>query len=252
MPRAMTRTYTMTRTRQAIDLRGHGALVLVEYIDGVTIEKGYRIVKTRSELLFEGFLAANEIPFEKIEEAATPRPDYLVATEHGQIVFELKELTKDEGFGVVKDQAYPQIFSHSGIVGDHVRRQIHGSRKQIQYGAKQGIPSVLLIYNALDPLFQLFGTETHDFIAAMYGAYTVLINPCTKSTSDWFNGRGQKLTPDMNTSFSAIGHLSDRGGQKTVMLFENAFAKVPINYDCLSPCFEVTRIEVSDDSLVVS
>jgi hypothetical protein len=43
---------------------------------------------------------------------------------------------------------------------------------KVQYGAKQGIPSVLLVYNNLDPL-HLFGTEDHDFIAAMYGEYTL-------------------------------------------------------------------------------
>ena len=118
-------------------------------------------MKTKSETLFESFLAANNLPFEKIEETTTPRPDYLVSIGSGQIIFELKELTEDENFGVVEDPKYPHIKSHSRTIGDHVRRRIEASKKQIQYGAKQGIPSVLLIYNNLDQ-FQMFGTEQHD------------------------------------------------------------------------------------------
>ena len=68
---------------------------------------------------------------------------------------------------MVKDPAYPHIKSHSRILGDHVRRRIESSKKQIQFGAKPGIPSVLLIYNNIDPVFQAFGTEPMDFTAAM-------------------------------------------------------------------------------------
>src|SRR5450755_4640545 len=67
--------------------------------------------------------------------------------------------------------------------GDHVRRIIDRSKKQIQYGAAQGIPSILLIYNSLDPVFQNFGTEDHDFTAAMYGEYTILIDKNTRQSS---------------------------------------------------------------------
>jgi hypothetical protein len=82
---------------------------------------------------------------------------------------------------VVKDPAYPHIKSHSRILGDHVRRRIESSKKQIQFGAKQGIPSVLLIYNNIDPVWQAFGTEPMDFTPAMYGAYTILLNEETRA-----------------------------------------------------------------------
>jgi hypothetical protein len=125
-------------------------------------------MKTKSEQIFEEFLAINNVIFEKIEEASTPRPDYLLLTGGAKVVFELKELTEDEKFGVVDDPAHPHIKSFSGTIGEHVRRRIAGSKKQIQYGAKQGIPSVLLIYNNLDRVFQNFGTSDMDFSAAMY------------------------------------------------------------------------------------
>ena len=93
-------------------------------------------MKTKSEGLFEGFLATNNLPFEKIEEDTTPRPDYRVSVGGSEIIFELKELAEDENFGVVKDPAYPHIKSSSRTMGDHIRRRIESSKKQIQFGAR--------------------------------------------------------------------------------------------------------------------
>ena len=95
-------------------------------------------------------------------------------------MFEVKELAQDDNFGVVKDPSTPFIKSHSRTIGDHIRRRIHDSKKQVQYGARQGVPSILLIYNNIDPVFQMFATEDMDFTAAMYGEYTVLLSRDTK------------------------------------------------------------------------
>jgi hypothetical protein len=207
-------------------------------------------MKTKSEELFERFLEANKVPFEKIKEDTTPRPDYLVSIGELKLVFELKELAEDENFGVVADPAHPYLKSHRRTIGDHVRRRIEGSKKQIQYGAKQGIPSVLLIYNNLDPL-QMFGTEDVDFTTAMYGELTVLLNKKTSEASEMFNGKNQLLQKNKNTSFSAVGRLCDRGGQITVTLFENAFSVVTMPYELLPPCFEAKRVNILDEPLIV-
>lgn len=210
-------------------------------------------MKTKSEELFENFLIRNNLLFEKIEEEASPRPDYLVTVRNLQLMFEVKELAKDKNFGVVKDLSKPHITHGSRTVGDHVRRTIKGSKKQIQYGANQGIPSILLIYNNLDRVFQAFGTEDMDFTAAMYGEYTVLINKNTRETSDLFNGKNQLFQNNKNTSFSAVGRLCDRTGETTVTLFESAHenVKVKVPYDQLPPCFDVRRVEVSTEPLVL-
>lgn len=210
-------------------------------------------VRTKSEDIFEKFLIRNNVPFEKIEEGTSPRPDYLVTVGNLKLIFEVKELAEDSNFGVVVDPSMPHIKSGSRTVGDHVRHRIEASKKQIQYGAKQEIPSILLIYNNLDPVFQMFGTEDMDFTTAMYGEYTVLINKNTMEKSDWFNGKNQLLQENKNTSFSAVGRLCDRIDQTgeakaTVSLFENVFAKVKIPYDQLPTCFDVRRIEVSTSS----
>jgi hypothetical protein len=208
-------------------------------------------MKTKSEALFEGFLTANNLPFEKIEEKDNTRtPDYRVSIGSGEIIFEVKELSEDENFAVVKDPAHPHVKSHSRILGDHIRDRIKWSKTQIQFGRSQGIPSVLLIYNDIDPI-QIFGTEPMDFTSAMYGAYTIVLNEETRTSSDWFNGKGQMLQENVNTSFSAVGHLCDRDGKTTVTLYENVFAKVKVPYSGLPACFDVPRIEVSRNPLVV-
>jgi hypothetical protein len=208
-------------------------------------------MKTNSEELFEAFLSDQSLRFEKIQEATSPRPDYLVHGGDFQVIFELKELAEDEKFGVVSDPAHPQIKSFSGTLGAHVRRRIDGSRKQVQYGTKQGIPSVLLIYNSLDRVFQTFGTSDLDFTTAMYGELTTLINRKTRQASELFNGKNQLLQQNKNTSFSAVGRLCDRGGKTTVTLFENVFAKLKLPFEQLPPCFEIKRIEISDEPLVI-
>jgi len=208
-------------------------------------------MKTKSEELFEGFLATNNLPYEKIEEDTTHRPDYRVSVSGGDIIFELKELEEDRNFGVVKDPNYPHLKSSSRTMGDHIRRRIEKSKKQIQFGADQGFPSILLIYNNIDSTLQDFGTEPMDFIAAMYGAPTILINTETRTASDVFNGKDRMLQESKNTSFSAVGHLCDRGGKTTVTLYENVFAKVKVPYRQLPACFDVRLIDVSTNPLIV-
>jgi hypothetical protein len=205
-------------------------------------------VKTRSEELFEFFLTCNHLTFSKIEEETSHRPDYLVEAGTIKLIFEVKELTEDNNFGVVADPARPYIRSHSRTVGDHIRRRIEGSRKQIQYGANQGLPSILLIYNNLDPL-QLFGTEDLDFETAMYGELTYLVDRNSRQMSNAFNGKNQMLQEKKNTSFSALGRLSDRMGKIEVTLFENVFSKLGLPFSQLPPCFEARRVQLSTDPL---
>ncbi|MDQ6760691.1 MAG: hypothetical protein M3Z32_12635, partial [Acidobacteriota bacterium] len=64
-------------------------------------------MKTKSEKLFEQFLTANGVLFERIEEAALPRPDYLVSVGDRGLVFEVKEIAEDKNFGAVADPAHP-------------------------------------------------------------------------------------------------------------------------------------------------
>ena len=194
-------------------------------------------MKTKSEETFEKFFIENNIEFEKIKEEDSPRPDYLVKTSELKLVFEIKELAEDEEF-----KTEPFAVS-SRKVGEHIRKKIHDSRKQIQFAAKQGIPSILLIYNNIDPM-HLFGTENHDFIYAMYGDYTLVFKKSTGEITDSFYGQNQSLSETKNISFSAVGRLSPYFSRMKVTLFENVFSKVKIQYDRLPVCFDVINVQI--------
>jgi len=96
-------------------------------------------MKTTSELQFEKFLDENRLSFERVEEQQTPRPDYLVQIADAKVLFEVKEISEDENFTM------EPLKVGSRTVGDHIRSKIAEARRQVQYGAKQGIPSVLVI-----------------------------------------------------------------------------------------------------------
>ncbi len=134
-----------------------------------------QVMNTKSEDLFEAFLTANGVAFSRIEEAqgqkGAHRPDYLIELGNGQLIFELKQLGDDEA--VERAQL---VGGWSSTPGDALRQFITRSKKQIQYGASQGIPSILLVYNNTDPVFQTRGTDAFDFQTAMYGELTMLID----------------------------------------------------------------------------
>jgi hypothetical protein len=194
--------------------------------------------RTDSERIFEQFLRDNGIAFERVIETDSPRPDYAVTASGAKLLFEIKELDEDENFSL------EPLVGISRTMGDHIRRKIAAARRQVKFGAAQGIPSILLVYNNIDPL-HLFGTEDMDFITAMYGEYTVLLDKRSSQVMDAYNGRNQSLAEAKNRSFSAIGRLWPVRGNMSVMLFDNVFSKVKIPYEKLPPCFEVTRIEVT-------
>jgi hypothetical protein len=194
------------------------------------------ISDTVSEAKFEEFLRAYDLPFDRVKESDAPRPDYLVTAGKLSLMFEVKELAKDDNFRQGK------FAVSSRTVGDHIRSKIKQARNQVGFGADRGIPSIMLIYNALDPM-HLFGTENHDFIDAMYGERTLRIHTATGHVLDDFQGRNKSFSQHKSTYFSALGRLAPRKGDMTVTLFENMFAAVPIHYEALPPCFEVIRFE---------
>jgi hypothetical protein len=192
---------------------------------------------TVSEAVFEQFLADNALKYCRIEEAGNPRPDYWVDIAGCRVFFEVKELSEDENFKT----GHLQVSSR--IMGDHIRAKIKRARKQMQFARQQDAPAVLLIYNNIDPI-HLFGTEDQDFIAAMYGAYTLRISITEGTVVDSFHGSHKSVTEEMNTSFSAVGRLAPEFGKLVATVFENTFATVPLPFDSLPSCFDIRRVQV--------
>jgi hypothetical protein len=191
--------------------------------------------KTRSEVIFERWLDANTLAWRPIPTGPAKTPDYSVIVAPGEeVVFEVKQIETDRDW-------HDEVV-HGGEVGALVRERINRSKSQIKASSKDGKPTVLIIFNNYDPL-QLSGTEDHDFFHAMYGAYSLKIGVESRAITERFLGKGKSFQPAKNTSFSAIGRLTETGREATVTvtIFENIHAAVPINYDVLPPCFEVVR-----------
>lgn len=155
-------------------------------------------MNTKSEDLFEDFLNSNGVRFSRIEEVkekGAKRPDYLMEIGDLKIVFEVKQFGDDED-----DERAHLTGGWSSTPGAQLRQRITRSKKQIQFGADQGIASVLLVYNNTDPVFQLRGTDEFDFRTAMYGELTMLIiDKQAQETSEFFHGRKNEMQESKNT-----------------------------------------------------
>lgn len=192
--------------------------------------------QTAGELALESFCRARQIPCRKIEEGSDSTPDYEVVLNSTIVYVEVKDIEEDENFrGAVV----------SRTVGSHVRAKIGEAKGQLQPVAKAGAPTLLLIYNALDP-FQLFGTEQDDFLAAMYGEFTVAINLSSNKIVDSFQGRNRSLAAEKNTSFSAVGGIYTARGGVSVVIYENVFAKNPIDFSSLPACIDARRVAIEE------
>ena len=174
-------------------------------------------MKTESEETFESFLTQNKLLFKKIPTGDSPRPDYCVDIGDLKIVFEVKQFEKDENYKVFNDPNSPIIAVHTrklSDVGKRIRASIKDSKRQIQYGASEGMPSILIIYNVFDSNFQTFATEDSDFMEATRREFKT-----------------------HNSSFSALGRLTRLNEELEVTLFDNESAKVRVPYNRMPPCF---------------
>ena len=189
--------------------------------------------KTESELLFEGFCAQHHLDWQPISTGRGKTPDYELRFSDATVHIEIEQIESQRGFN--------SKGAHTRTVGLHVRHKISEARKQLQTAARIGVPTILLIHNTVDPL-QMFGTETHDFICAMYGELTVRI--VDGQLGESFHGRNASLRSDANTSFSGVGHLKRVSAGAEVRVFENVYAAHSLPFASIPACIEVVRIEV--------
>lgn len=70
----------------------------------------------KSEQIFEDFLTANNLQFEKIKEGALPTPDYLISITGKLLIVEVKELMKDENFGIVDNPNHRRAFNRGAAL----------------------------------------------------------------------------------------------------------------------------------------
>jgi hypothetical protein len=191
--------------------------------------------RTESELLFETFCAQHALEVLRIPEGSTKTPDYHLKLGEATVAVEIEQIESTRGFN-------PGGVS-SRTVGWHVRHKISEARAQVQTVARSGIPVILLIHNTVDPL-QLFGTEQHDFLSAMYGELTVRIDKSSLKAGLPYHGRNARLREDANTSFSGVGHLQRIRSGAAITIYENVFSSLPLPFAGLPSCIDLVRVEI--------
>ena len=90
-----------------------------------------------------------------------------------------------------------------------------------------------------------------DFIAAMYGAYTILMNRESKTM--------HRIGSTEKIECFKRRHVVQRSRlicvtvmeERRSTLYENIFAKVTAPYCQLPQCFDVRRIDVSNDPMIM-
>ena len=193
-------------------------------------------IKTISEETFEEFCSINKIKLQKINESVKASPDYEAIINGKKFIFEIKQLDKD----IRRADG-----SWSLILGSEIRKVIRKKNRQVKNSALRGFPTILLIYNNFDAL-QLLRTDQHDFTAAMYGKLTLLMDKTSIKVIDTYHGKNDKCQPNTNTSFSVIGGIYKRGGSPQIEIYENVYAKVPIDYASLPSSINAHRIDLQN------
>jgi hypothetical protein len=194
--------------------------------------------KTISELTFEKFCDVSGIKWERVNIGENATPDYKIVLPGVVVFVEVKQIDKDDNFSA---------HSSHRIVGSHVREKIKEARKQVRAGSDEGAPSILLIYNNLDGL-QMFGTEEHDFTAAMYGEMTLLFDKKENKFTDHYHGRNRSFSSDKSTYFTAVGFLYRTKNGVGLRLYENLFAKNKLDFSKIPSCIEVTRFRLENNN----
>ena len=90
---------------------------------------------------------------------------------------------------------------------------------------------------------QMYGTEQHDFLAAMYGEMTLVFDRKEGKAVEYYYGKNKALDWNKNTSFSAVGFLRKNNSGSEIILYENAYSpRFKLDYSKVPDCIEVKRI----------
>lgn len=192
----------------------------------------------KSEIKFKEYCVHHKIRCEKIPETNESTPDFLININGIDVYVEIKQIDENKGFlgdGSVNSRIVGKL------VGNIIKNK--STKKQMKYASLRNSPAILLIYNNLDPL-QLFGTEEHDFVHAMFGKYSVQINRETHECSQPFYGEDKSFRINKNINFSAVGRISDRNDVIEIHLWENPYAKNKLDFDDFPKCIKFTRVSI--------
>ena len=193
--------------------------------------------ETRSEQIFEKFCEMREIRVKRIAEGKAPTPDYDIFLSRNKIVVEVKEfdLNKKEIFAQQEYLKTGFLFG-SETPGDRVRKKISEAGPQIRQRTKHRFPGLLILF---DQGFGFNHLDPYSIRVAMYGLDTIQLAVPRDARRDpriqeAKSGPKKKMTPDNNTSISAIGVLFyPERAVIELTVYHNAHAAIPLRPEFL-------------------
>jgi hypothetical protein len=194
---------------------------------------------TDSELKFERFCAARDIPFKKIQAGHSTTPDYEIVVNSQKIVVEVKEIDlNDNDKKALQQMETKTIFVWgSGPVGNRVRYKIDDAKRQLESRAMGICPSILVLYDKRpQPVGGIF---SYEILVAMYGCETIELHmPSSLEEPLKFGkhrfGNGKKFRPGVHTYISGLAVLSDSTSNSFRLdVYVNDFADKPLPYEDL-------------------
>lgn len=176
--------------------------------------------KTVSESMFERLCAEHGIPCKKVPCSAAPTNDYDIFPNGQRIVCEIKQIDPNEDERVYARGEKTRL---NPWPGNRVRDCIKDASRQLKAGSQGRFPTLLVVYNNVP--FRSY-TTAEDVLTAMYGQETVVVavahDPELEPfVTDVVFGGKRKMTPEFNTSISAVSVIFQGEGSCFLRVYHN-------------------------------
>lgn len=197
---------------------------------------------TLAEQLFERFCRRVGIKAVRIPTGTNKTPDYRISIGDQDVIVEIKQINpnREEKADLAKfDKG--QSGGYSALPGNRLRRELSKADVQLATVAKDRHPAMVVFYNNV---FLRYHTDPYNIRVAMYGVEQVVIAVSSdpKVRPRYLGtkfGPKRKLTPEHNTTISAVGALilnppGDRQSPQLIV-YHNFYAKRPLSPELLRP-----------------
>lgn len=197
-------------------------------------------IRTESEILFERFCSETCVSYTRIP--PEPRfgrrtPDYELHVQVPSLLAEVKQIDPNaEDKVVFRKFQETGVLEFEGIPGKRLRNKISEAASQLKARVGQNQPTLLVVYNNVDVLQGFTGPDA--MMSAMYGLYEVTLIKTSRPRRQVLGashrlGGKRKLTPEHNTTLSAVAALFEWPEGPYLVLYHNKFAANPISPEVL-------------------
>ncbi len=186
--------------------------------------------RTISEQLFESLCSAKAVSCRRIPAGPSKTPDYEIVLDVQRVAVEVKQLDEndeDKRLNRVLDQRL--MIEGAVAPTSRLRKQIAEGYRQLKAVAREGRPSLLVVYNNAGVLHYI---DSFTVTTAMFGTFGVHLGLSASSgmqvTGQGFMGK-RKITRNTCRQLSALAVMSGAArGAIRLDIYHNPYAITPI------------------------